>query len=355
MKRRASSPTDAQVRVAVSVVEWYLGLYWRTRWDPGVASMFLDESRIGRFAVRQEDLAAGEGAALFRMLFVTAMFQRRQDVQIMRILRGISREDAGELSDSRRLLSLVDRGRCKLMRSTAALHAACDLSKDPATGNGCCAANPRVRCHLKRHTVLLKRYGHFGKVPTSLALVLREAGVADLDALRAQVFRREATALGRAVALEGVLSRAWRVNQKIASMYLSAITNPDLCRAPAPWRSGIDWTYFVVIDSNVDLFLETIGYRGGRSYDERREFIRAVARCIDLRSLHRRLHTFNPRVVQQALYLFMSTRNRAASPIDCGRLGRAACAKCPKHLATRCGSRTPALRSPSRRAAQGRA
>jgi hypothetical protein len=316
--------------------------------------MYLDAGRVGAFAVDRADLAAGDATALFRMLLVTAMFQRRQDVQIMRILRGITRADAAELSDSRRLLALVDGGRCKHMRSTTALHGACDLTKDSANRLGCCAANPRVGCHLKRHTVLLKRYGHFGKVPTSLALILREAGVADLGALRAEIFRRETSPLGRARALEVALSHAWRVNQKIASMYLSAVTNPDLCRAPAPWRDGVDWTYFVVVDSNVDLFLESIGYRGGRSYDHRREFIRALARRIDLAALHRRLRTFNPRLVQQALYLFMSGTNRTASPIDCGHLGRAACAKCPTSLARRCPRRTPAPSRPRRKqAAQG--
>lgn len=352
MKR--GSPTDAQVRVAASVVDWYLGRYWRTRWDPGVGSMFLDARRVGPFAVTREDLAAGEGAALFRMLFVTAMFQRRQDVQIMRILRGISREDAAEISDPPRLLALVDEGRCKHLRSIAALHGACDLTKDTDTKLGCCTANRRLRCHLKRHTVLLKRYGHFGKVPTSLALVLREAGVAELGALRAEVFRSEASPLGRARALEAVLSRAWRVNQKIASMYLSAVTNPDLCRAPAPWQDGIDWTYYVVIDSNVDLFLESIGYRGGRSYDERREFVRALARKIDLKTRHGRLHSFNPRLVQQALYLFMSGTNRKASAIDCAHLGRAACAQCPIKLARHCRVRAPTAKSRGR-AAEARA
>ena len=61
------------------------------------------------------------------------------------------------------------------------------------------------------------------------------------------------------MALERELSRAWRVNQKIASMFLSMVTNPDLSRGVAPWTRGIDWTYYVVVDSNVDLFL------GGRT------------------------------------------------------------------------------------------
>ncbi len=329
------SPTAAQVRAATQVVRWYLARHFRRPSDPGVAEMFCDKERVGAFAVDRRALRSGDGRALFRLLVTTAMFQRRQDVQILRILRGISRRDAGELGDATRLLRLVDESPCAYTHSTDLLHASCDLAKDPVTRVGCCAANPTVACHLKRHTVLLKRYGHFGKVPTSIALTIRESGAEDLTALRRAVLRRVRDPLGRATALEAELSRAWRVNQKIASMFLSAVANPDLSRGLSPWARGVDWTYFVVIDSNVDLFLASIGYRGGHSYDARREFVRALARSIDLRRLDRRLHRFNPRLVQQAIYLFMSAANRRAAPADCMHLG-SACASCPTALARRC-------------------
>lgn len=50
-------------------------------------------------------------------------------------------------------------------------------------------------------------------------------------------------------------------------MFLSAISNPDLSPGLSPWPGDLDWTYYVVIDSNVDLFLASIRYRGGASYD----------------------------------------------------------------------------------------
>jgi hypothetical protein len=156
------------------------------------------------------------------------------------------------------------------------------------------------------------------------------------------VLRRERDPLARARALEAALSSAWRVNQKIASMFLSAVTNPDLSRGTAPWARGVDWTYFVVVDSNVDLFLTSIGYRGGSSYDARREFICALARRIDLRELDHRLHQYNPRVVQQALYLFMSSANRRATQDDCMHSGASACRACPASLARRCPVRRSA-------------
>jgi hypothetical protein len=92
----------------------------------------------------------------------------------------------------------------------------------------------------------------------------------------------------------------------------------------------------VVVDSNVDLFLASIGYRGGRSYDARREFIRELAREIDVSEFAPALHRFNPRIVQQAMYLFMSAANRRAAASDCMHRGEAACSTCPRAVRTRC-------------------
>lgn len=298
--------------------------------------MFCDPARVGAFAVDRDALRAGSGPALFRLLVATAMFQRRQDVQILRILQRMGSEDADEIADAGRLLHLVDHGGCDHMRTTTVLAARCDLTKDPRSGLGCCNANAGLACHLKRHTVLLKRYGHFGKVPTSIALMVREAGVDDLSGLRRKVMAAERDPMARAQVLESELSRAWRVNQKIASMFLSMVTNPDLSPGLAPWSRGLDWTYYVVVDSNVDLFLASISYDGAGSYDARRDFVRAISHRIDLSELDSSLHPFNPRLVQQAMYLFMSSANRRATVGDCCQLGPSRCATCPRALRTRC-------------------
>lgn len=324
------------MQVTTTVARWYLERYFGTEADPGVAARFCEGSRIGSFAVKLEELAAGEGSALFRLLVATAMFQRRQDVQIQRILLGIGQGDAEELTSARRLLTLVDESPCGLMKSNTRLIGECNLDKDSIAKEGRCTANPAVRCHLKRHTVLLKRYGHFGKVPTSAALLLREAEARDLPDLRARILRSTPTRSGRARALEQALAKAWRISQKIASMFLSAVTNPDLSRGLAPWMSGVDWTYFVVIDSNVDLFLASIGYRGLGTYDARRSFLQALAQRIDLRAMNHRVRSYNPRLVQQAMFVFMSAANRRATPADCMHLGPDACATCPRALKRRC-------------------
>jgi hypothetical protein len=334
--RSPARPRATQIAATRAVVGWYLRTHYGRPSDPGVVEMFCDPARVGSFAVERHALRVGDGRALFRLLVATSMFQRRQDVQVLRILQEIGPTDAAEISDASRLLALVDEGACAHLRSTRSLTEACDLDKDPKTRRGCCGANPSVPCHMKRHTELLKRYGHFGKVPMSIALAVRESGAADLPELRRRIMKRERDPLARARALEEQLSRAWRVNQKIASMFLSMVTNPDLSRGLAAWSRGVDWTYYVVVDSNVDLFLASIGYQGTGTYDARREFVRDVARGIDLSEFDAELQPFNPRLVQQAMYLFMSTTNRRAAGADCMHRAPGSCATCPVAVRRRC-------------------
>jgi hypothetical protein len=328
--------TDRQVEAARSAARWYLSSYHGTEDDPGVGRMFCDPAKVGPFAVSPDALARGEGEALFRVLVATCMFQRRQDLQIMRVLRGISAHDADELCSAQRLISLAEGSPCPHIRTIDALLERCDLAKDPVTRVGTCGANPGVSCHLKRHTVLLKRYGHFGKVPTALALVLRAHRVAGLPALRAQVMAEADGSIEASIAIEEALCRAWRVSDKIAAMFLSMLTNPDLCPGLAPWSEGMDHTRFVVIDSNVDLFLRAIGFPGPWTYEARRSFIQALARQIDLSEIKRGLSPFNPRIVQQSMYLLMSQTHRRHLAQDCAHLGPAGCASCARSLREIC-------------------
>jgi hypothetical protein len=333
-RRNPSGPSPAQVRATRAVTQWYLARHFRRPDDAGTPRMFTDPERVGSFAVTEGGLRSGDDASLFRLLVATAMFQRRQDVQILRILRGINEADAMELTTQSALAHLAGGG-CDHSRTNESLLSNCDLTKD-AKGLGACSANPTFPCHLKRHTVLMKRYGHFGKVPTSIALTLAEYS-GSLNALRESVLRAHDEPRARAVALESSLSVAWRVSQKIASMFLSAVTNPDLLESPA-WSAGLDWTYYVVIDSNVDLFLASIGYSGPSSYDARRGFVMELAQRIDLRALvgDHSVQQYNPRLVQQAMYLFMSSANRRAISSDCSQEGAPACRQCPRAVATRC-------------------
>jgi hypothetical protein len=321
----------AQVRVSESVVGWYFRTHFGTSEDPGLPRMFFDKRRVGDFATTPERFAAGDSDALHRVLVAMIMFQRRQDVQIARILQSMDRSVAREIMAPRRLLSMVDESSCSKLKSSELLHTACDLAKD-TEGRGTCRAYPELECHLKRHTVALKRYGHFGKFPTSAALLLRELAVDGLSELYARVLREHESPAKRAIELGIALSRIWRVSHKIAAMFLSALTNPDI--GPAPWSVGIDWTRFVVIDSNVDLFMASIGYDGMGTYEARREFLIDIARRIDLTVFCPTVRAFNPRLVQQAMYLFMSSANRRVLVQDC--MGAGNCASCPRPLRQRC-------------------
>jgi len=331
-----SVPSRAQISVTRAVVRWYFDTHRGSAGDVGVPSMFMDPATVGPFAIDPNDFAAGAPDALFRLLVACSMFQRLRDQQIIRTLRSMAPHHAREISSASALLKLADSSPCKFTKSTTALRERCDLTKD-AAGQGSCSVAPAVACHLKRHTVVMKRYGHFGKVPTSIALAVREADASDLSSLYQQVVQAHPTRYARAVALEAALCAAWRVHQKIASMFLSMVSNPDLpCGGGrSPWTRGIDWTYFVVVDSNVDLFLASIGYAGLKTYDARRSFVRELARGVSLRSFDRRLHDYNPRLVQQALFLFMSASNRIAAPDDCMRRD-GSCSRCPNVLVDRC-------------------
>ncbi|RZO60486.1 MAG: hypothetical protein EVA89_13135 [Sandaracinaceae bacterium] len=334
MARQAPpAPTRKQYRLARLITRWYLEVHHGRPSDVGAAAMFCDPARVGHFAVSREALAAGDPDALFRVLFMTTMFQRRSDAQIMRVLRGIGAEDARELSSARTLLDLAEGSPCPHLASNEALIRDCDLTKHPTTKLGICAERPELACHLKRQTVLLKRYGHFGKVPTSAALNIRDAGASDLSSLRAQVLAETQDPAERASLLQRRLMGAWRVSEKIASMFLSVISNPQLSPGLAPWSEGVDWSRYVVVDSNVDLFLRASGYEGPWTYEARAQFIRRLSKRIPIEG-EGGAAEYNPRLVQQALYLFMSVSNRRDAENDCRYVE--SCSPCRHKLGALC-------------------
>ncbi len=261
------------------------------------------------------------------------MFQRLKDTYVKRILRRIPPDRAAELTDEHWLRSRAAGSGCPASGSTELLRTVCDLSKTADGQSGICSVGQGRACFLHQHTVLLRRYSHFGKVPTSIALAIREAGAAHIGELHALAIEGRSPDQA-ALWLEAALTRAWRVSDKIAAMFLSLVCNPDL-GSGAPWSAGVDWTHFVVIDVNVDHYLRATGYSGPWTYRARRAFIRDLAFAIRLDDLDSSLQRTNPRLVQQALYLFMSSSNRRELPVDClHRQG--ACRECRPELAQIC-------------------
>lgn len=315
------------------MVEWYLRHHHRSTLNPGFPGMYADRARVGHLAVSVESLRHGDAGALYRALVATVMFQAMRDVFVQRILRRLSFDVAEELASPGRLLALARNTPCDRLANGDALMR-CSLAKDPTTKAGTCSTHPDLACYLKRHTELLGRYGHFGRFPTSLALRLREAEVGDLPGL----YTAATTGRSRLEAarwLRTQLQRAWRVSDKISAMYLSLVSNPDVLPG-APWSGGLDWREFVVIDTNVDGFLRLIGYEGPWTYRAREGMVRALAHRVRLDELDGTLQRNNPRIVQQAMFMFMSRSNRRDSPLDCSHVGTDECSRCPSVLREAC-------------------
>ncbi len=303
-----------------------------------MAGMFCATSTVGKFAASRQALERGDDDELFKLLVTVAMFQRLRDTLVMNILRGISRREAETLTSVNALVRLARKSPCAHTKTNDALLHSCDLTKD-ARGYGCCSAEPSLACHLKKHTALLKRYGHFGKMPTSAALTVAKGG-GGLSQVRQQVLVATSDPLERARLLSLRLSEIWRISDKLSAMYLSLVCAPNMGLATPPWEDGVDWTWFVVVDRNVDLFLDTIGYDDYGTYEARRSFVRSLAERVDLRAIEPSWPAFHPRLVQQAMYLFMSGSNRRAAATDCLHLR--SCGKCPSVLSRICPIRSVA-------------
>jgi hypothetical protein len=326
------TPSKRQVAAARAAVEWYRATHYGTEGDVGMIQTFCARKTVGDFATSKEALERGEDDELFKLLVTVAMFQRLRDALVMNILRGISARDAATLTSAKALIDLTRKSPCSHTKTNEALLGCCDLTKD-ASGAGCCFAAPALACHLKQQTVLLKRYGHFGKMPTSAALTVARGG-GSLGHVRREVFASTNDPLERAQQLVSRLSEIWRVSDKLSAMYLSLICAPQMGLASPPWLEGVDWSWFVVVDRNVDLFLGSVDYEGYGTYEARRTFVRELASRIDLRAVDPTWPAFHPRLVQQAMYIFMSASNRRASSTDC--MHQDSCARCPAVLARRC-------------------
>ncbi len=316
--------------VTTEVVRWYLQHHHHAPSNPGFPGMYCDPGQVGHLAVEREALVAGEAQALHRALVVTVMFQTMRDELVRRRLRSFTRPEAMELVNGDALASTASGLPCGAGSTTTGLREECDLHL--AGGRPTCTRAPVDSCQMKRHTRLLRRYGHFGKVPTSLALMVREAGGGDLPGMY-ELARGAGSPREAAIWLTDQLARAWRVSSKLSAMFLSLVANPDVLPG-APWRQGLDWTYFVVIDTNVDSYLQSVGYRGPWTYRARRAFLAMVSERIDLTAIDPELQRYNPRIVQQAAYLFMSASNRRGMAGDCFHFG--VCQLCPPELKDRC-------------------
>lgn len=171
------------------------------------------------------------------------------------------------------------------------------------------------------------RMGDLGKLPTSAWLHLGPRG---LSRWFAEVCAAERDAQARAALMIERLTVIYRIGVKLASMFVSALTVPELGIGVPAWSPELDGSRVVVVDANVGHAIRW--WRRGRgkdTYAARAQWFVSVAREIDLTRLRAGLPRASPRFVQQAVYLFRSRSNRLAHGDVCAA---SRCADCPSSL-----------------------
>ncbi|MCB9507841.1 MAG: hypothetical protein H6697_09280 [Myxococcales bacterium] len=310
----------AEVR---QIVGWYLRHAYGEVEGPGRVPYFADPARVGPFAVDLSALRARDDDALFRLLVLMGLYQSRRDVDIMALQRAMPARTARELLAPSRLRLLVERSRCERLRSAEAFDVGCDVYRDFDREAASCGHRPRTRCHVKDATLAIRRMGDMGMLPTSAWLHLGSGG---LRRWFEEVCAAAPSPTERARLLAARLATIHRIGPKLAAMYVSALSAPELTPGFAPWRPEIDGSRLVVVDANVARVIDHLRRgRGPHTYGRRAAWLIAVADQIDLRTLRRDLPSRSPRLVQQALYVFRSRSNRADRQDGCAQRPCRAC------------------------------
>jgi hypothetical protein len=322
------------------IVAWYLATAFR-RWEgPGVRPYYADPARVGRFAVDLDAVAARDPDALFQVLVTLAAYQSRRDVDIMAIQRAMPARRAAAMTSPRRLRLLVENAPCRNLRDASTFDRACDVRRDFARDRATCDTRPRTACHVKDATSAIGRMGDLGKTPTSAWLHLGPAGLtrwfADACAADRDPHARAADMIERVAAI-------YRIGVKLASMFVSALSVPEMGIGVAAWSPELDGSRIVVVDANVGHAIRS--WRRGRgadnTYTANARWFVAAANEINLSRLRAGLPRSSPRFVQQAVYLFRSRSNRIAHGDMCADAPCVACpsALCPFRSGDRSGHR----------------
>jgi hypothetical protein len=253
------------------------------------------------------------------------MYQSRRDVDIMGLQRAMPARTAMALVDTGTLRTMVSTCRCALIADACAFDAGCTVRRDFARDRATCSYHPRTPCHVKEASHAIRRMGDMGKLPTSALLHLREAG--GFKGLLADAVARTSDPSARAAWLVARLAAIYRIGIKLASMFVSALSTPELAPGLAPWWPVVDGSRLVVLDANVSRAIDLVARRAPRTYMARSAWFRKHASRIDLSRIDRRWPNSSPRLVQQAVYVFRSRSNRAAYGDACEGRG-SPCADC---------------------------
>ncbi len=318
------------------IVGWYLATAFG-RWEgPGVQPFYADPIRVGRFAVDLDAVEARDPDALFQLLVTLAAYQSRRDVDIMEIQRAMPLRQATAMTSPRRLRVLVERAPCHHLRDPSAFDRACDVRRDFTRDRATCDTRPRTACHVKDATMAIGRMGDLGKLPTSAWLHLGSGGLARwFD----EVCAAERDPHARAAEMIVRVATIYRIGVKLASMFVSALSVPELGIGVSAWSPELDGSCVVVVDANVGHAIRWWRReRGADTYAARARWFVAAAREINLTRLRAGLPRASPRFVQQAVYLFRSRSNRIAHGDACAA---SPCTACPSSLCPFQPSRVP--------------
>jgi len=197
-----------------------------------------------------------------------------------------------------------------------------------------------MRCESQRAWVTtIGRMGDLGKISTSAWLRVTPNGVGS--------WFEEACAVTtdphvRAAWLVDRVTTVYRIGRKLASMFVSALSVPELFGS-APWSPEVDGSRIIVVDANVGRAIRIWRpARGAYSYEASTRWLLTAANQIDLSRLRRGLPRCSPRFVQQAIFLFRSRSNRTALGDSCARVP---CATCPSRICPFAELRRKASRS----------
>jgi hypothetical protein len=309
------------------IVAWYLATAFG-RWEgPGIRPFYADPARVGAFAVNLEAVAARDPEALFQVLVTLAAYQSRRDVDIMAIQRATPARQATAMISSRRLQVLVDRATCRNLHDASTFDQACDVRRDFARERATCDTHPRIACHVKDATMAIARMGDMGKTPTSAWLHLRDGGLARWFV---EVCAASNDAHARASAMIDRVASIYRIGVKLASMFVTALTVPELGIGVAAWTPELAGSRIVVVDGNVAHAIRAWRRgRGAHTYAANAHWLVSAATKINLSRMHAGLPRSSPRFVQQAVYLFRSRFNREAYGDTCAD---SPCEACPSTL-----------------------
>lgn len=318
-------PPDGRAVSAVRrIVRWYLANVYRRSEGPGVLPFYCDPARVGHYAVNPAALGAGKPEALFRLLVVLSMYQSRRDVDIMRGQRETPAREVVGMVSPRAIGRRVADSRCELLKDAETFETECSVRRDFPTGRSTCDHRPRTPCHVKEATATIGRMGHLGMYPTSAWFRLGQG-----DGLRG-VFEEtcavKADPAARAALLVERVSSVHRIGRKLATMFVSAVSTPELAPDLSPWAPAVSGSSLVVVDVNVMAAADglTPGLRP-RTYDTFVTFVRRLADAVDLSELDPALPRRSPRLLQHALYAYRSRSNRAARGDPCAV---SACTEC---------------------------